>query len=148
MEGAQDFRSGFDWSEAHDGVRAFVEMFQREIRRTVPQFPPPLSARGGKVNFISNPLGVGDRLELDISPQNKTISVHMIGTDPYRKANPNDRTGSEVVNALEQTARIFQFKRFYAIRVLYESRGFWEKCGFHEIPNSTGVNPNYIKDLL
>ncbi len=147
MEGAPSIKADFDWSEAHDGVRAFVEIFQREIRRTVPQFPPVLSVRGDRVVFLSNPLSVGDRLEFDVSPHNKSISVQMIGTNPYRKADPHDRTGSEVVKALEQTAHVFQFKRFYAIRVLSESRGFWEKCGFREIPNSTGVNPNYIKEL-
>ncbi len=131
----------------HDQLAAFAAELEMRLQKAVPTFPKLSSIQGEVLIFRNGDWNKASSLELEVRPSVGVLSVKFINTHPDLRRNPDDRTGSSVVGAIESLAREKGYRRIYAHRVLPESGGFWEKLDFRMVPEMTGVNPHYVKNL-
>lgn len=132
---------------AQDPLTAFATELDLRLQKAVPTFPKLSSIQGEVLIFRSGNWNKESSLELEVRPSVGVLSIKFINTHPDLRRDPDDRTGSSVVGAIESLAREKGFRRIYASRVLPEPGGFWEKLDFHMVPEMTGVNPHYVKNL-
>lgn len=125
----------------------FVGAFEKVVRERVSGFPKISSIRKDTAIFRSGSWGGGDSLELEVRLDEKTVSIKYLHTDRDKRMRSSDHTGSVVVDTLVALARERGCRQVIAKRVLPESRGFWEKCGFTESGVEAGINPNYVRVL-
>lgn len=124
-------------------TQVFADAFFARLQHEAPGFAETKVVEGNTIVLRDNERMVGAHLTVRTFFEEKRIEIIYIRTHPEIKKNPDDRTGSTVIDILKREAKKVGCTTLCAKGALHEAVGFWVKAGFTKIENDKTINPDY-----
>ncbi|MFZ2593463.1 MAG: hypothetical protein WAX38_01665 [Minisyncoccia bacterium] len=124
-------------------TQVFADALFSRLQSEVPSFAETKFVEGNTIVLHDNERMVGAHLTIRTFFEEKRVDIIYIRTHPELKKNPEDRTGSAVIDILKSEAKKAGCTTLCAKGALPEAVGFWVKAGFTKIPNGKAINPDY-----